>query len=115
MTGVAVLDWIIGAAVALAGAWGTWAMGRKALADARATRRSRDAPAPPSWPEMWQRMDAQEEETRRLRVDVDRLRANEGRLISWVSTLHRGIDNGTIPPLPPLPAWLEDMLRNHHR
>lgn len=111
MTGVATLDWIIGAIVALAGAWGTWAMGRKALADARATRRSRDAPAPPSWPEMWARMDAQEAETRRLREDVDRLRATEGRLVVWVQTLHRGIEDGTIPPLPPLPEWLAHILR----
>lgn len=112
MTGVAVLDWILAAIVALAGAWGTWAAGRKALADARATKKT-PAPAPPSWPEMWQRMDAQETETRRLREDVDRLRANEGRLIMWVQTLHRGIDEGAIPPLPPLPAWLDDLLRNH--
>ena len=114
MTGIALLDWTLAALATLATAWGAWAAGRKALADARATR-SRDAPAPPSWPEMWARMDAQEEETRRLRADVDRLREAEGRLVSWVAALHQGIDDGTIPPLPPLPDWLTRLLhRDNH-
>lgn len=53
------------------------------------------------------------DEVATLRTDVDELRRNEGRLVGWVKTLHDGIADGTIPPLPPTPAWLVNLGVDH--
>ena len=97
---------LLGAVTTLATAYGLIAGGRKALADARATKTS----PPPSWPEVWARMDRQQEEIDELRADVQGLRQTEGRLVGWVGRLHAGITDGTIPPLPPIPDWLDHLL-----
>lgn len=57
-----------------------------------------------------ERLDRQGAEIRRVSGEVEDLRANEGRLIAWVVTLHAGVRNGTIPPLPDVPDWLEILL-----
>lgn len=57
-----------------------------------------------------ERMSILEKETEGLRADVDELRRAEGRLIGWVAGLHKGIEDGTIPPLPPMPPWLTRLL-----
>ena len=51
-----------------------------------------------------------EQTTQELRHDVTVLRENEGRLVGWVATLHTGVADGTIPPLPPVPEWLTRLL-----
>ena len=51
-----------------------------------------------------------EQTTQELRHDVTVLRENEGRLVGWVATLHKGVTDGTIPPLPPVPEWLTRLL-----
>lgn len=39
------------------------------------------------------------------------LEKNENLLIGWITRLHTGIENGTIPPLPPVPAQIADLVK----
>ena len=57
-----------------------------------------------------ERIGGLERTTEDLRRDVTVLRENEGRLVGWVATLHKGVTDGTIPPLPPVPEWLTRLL-----
>lgn len=100
MTGNATLDAIIAVIGALATAWGLWAGGRKALADARALK------APPVTPyeALAQRVadlevsDAKKgKEISRLRGQVDRL---YGVLSREVVLILNWIDSGSSPPPP---------------
>ena len=78
---------------------------RKAAArDRERYRREREADR--------EQLDRQGAEIRRVSGEVNDLRANEGRLVAWVVTLHAGVRNGTIPPLPDVPEWLGILL--HH-
>ena len=53
----------------------------------------------------------QQRQINELNTAVDSLKATEGRLIGWVGRLHKGIAEGSIPPLPEIPAWLKELLR----
>ena len=46
----------------------------------------------------------------KLRGDVASLKETEGRLVGWVARLHKGIMEGSIPPLPEIPSWLTNLL-----
>lgn len=99
MTGVAVLDWAIGSLVAIVGAYGVWAGGRKALADARATK------TPATAYEALERRvialetaDAEKSwELSRLRSQVRRLAGVLTREVQAVLNWH---DDGANPPPP---------------
>ena len=54
----------------------------------------------------------QQEQINVLNASVSSLKATEGRLIGWVGRLHQGIDDGSIPPLPIIPFWLQDLLED---
>ena len=45
-----------------------------------------------------------------LRREVADLRHSEGQLLGWIASLHAGIEAGTIPPLPVIPAWLVEAI-----
>lgn len=100
MTGVAVLDWILGSVTALLGAYGVWAGGRKALADARATKK----PPPTPYEALANRVsvletsDAEKSwELSRLRSQVRRLAGVLTREVQAVLNWH---DDGANPPPP---------------
>lgn len=42
--------------------------------------------------------------------EIEELRVDKARLVSWIARLHYGIQDGTIPPLPDVPDWLNEML-----
>lgn len=99
MTGVALVDWIVGIIVALAGAGGVWAGARKTLADARATKQPATA-----YEALERRVIALESadaekswELSRLRSQVRRL---AGILTREVQTVLNWHDDGAHPPPP---------------
>ena len=100
MTGNATLDGIIAALGALATAWGLWAGGRKALADARALK------MPPATPyeALAARVTALEASDTEKGKEISRLRSQVHRLAGVLSRevvlILDWIDNGSAPPPP---------------
>lgn len=99
MTGFALVDWGIGAIVALAGALGLFAGARKTLADARATRN----PTTPYEALERRVMNLEESdadkgrELSRLRTQFRRL---AGALTNEVAVILRWMEDGSPPPPP---------------
>lgn len=52
-----------------------------------------------------------------LESAVNELQQRESRLMGWIARLHAGIMDGSIPPLPSIPPWLDaglaEMLASH--
>lgn len=55
--------------------------------------------------------ESQQRQIDTLSKSVESLKATEGRLVGWVGRLHKGIGEGSIPPLPEIPSWLVALLR----
>ena len=63
--------------------------------------------------EVESKVEAYEGEIAVLKNDVNELRRNEGKLVGWIKRLHDGIEDGSFPPLPRLPRWLENLMMDH--
>lgn len=99
MTGIDLLDWAVGALVALAGAFGVWAGARKTLADARATKQPATA-----YEALERRVIALETSDAEKSWELSRLRSQVRRLAGVltreVRTVLDWVDAGTAPPPP---------------
>lgn len=99
MTGAPLVDWIIGAVAAVAGIFGVFAGGRKALADARSLK----TPATP-YEALANRVTKLEESDAEKSVELSVLRAQVRRLAGVltreVHTLITWHESGSKPPPP---------------
>ena len=100
MTGIEIVDWIIGSVVALAGALGVLAGGMKMMAEGRALRQSPKTP----YDMLGKRVETLEEANASLHETVFRVQSQvyrlAGVLTREVSTLIRWHDEGQAPPPP---------------
>ena len=99
--------------VALGGLVGAFAGLRKVFFEARSAKE----PPPTPYEVLANRLVQLEQADQRkstqigeLTESVNELQQRENRLLGWVARLHAGIMDGTIPPLPIIPQWLDDDL-----
>lgn len=113
MTGSTVIDSFLGVLTALITAFGIFAGGRKALADARKT----EAPPIPPYQALEQRVIYLEGADTAKREEIDRLRRQVRRLADVLSRevahVVRWIDDGATPPPPEREVQvLRDLIRD---
>lgn len=101
------VEWVLTVIIAAVMLWAMWVGGRKVAAEGRKVTAETSAvgqPAPPSWPQIWERLDGQDQQIEKLhkhrREDRSIIRDALSVLTGPVVSILDWLDSGAEPPPP---------------